>query len=93
MTEGEPGRYLVEFTTAARKQLRGIDPPVRRRVLAALAGLATDPRPAGCKALAGTQWAGVLRVRVGDYRALYVVEDASVRVLVVAVAHRREVYR
>lgn len=93
MIEGEPGRYLIEFTTAARKQLRGIDPPVRRRILAALAGLATDPRPVGCKALAGAQWAGVLRIRVGDHRALYVVEDAAVRVLVVAVAHRREVYR
>lgn len=93
MTAGEPGRYLVEFTTAARKQLRAIDPPVRRRILAAIAGLATDPRPAGCRALTGAQWAGVLRIRVGDHRVLYAVEDAALRVLVVAVAHRREVYR
>jgi len=93
LTAEGPARYLVEFTSAARKQLRGIDPPVRRRVLAAISLLATDPRPAGCKALSGAQLAGVFRIRVGDYRVLYVVEDAALSVLVVGVGHRSQVYR
>ena len=83
--------YRVEFTTAAAKELRRLDPGIRRRVLSGIAELEQDPRPAGCKKLAGesTAW----RIRVGDYRILYEVVDNLLVVTVVRVAHRREVYK
>ena len=83
--------YRIEFTTAAAKELRKLDPGIRRRILSGIAELGQDPRPAGCKKLVGesTAW----RIRVGDYRILYEVVDNLLLVTVVRVAHRREVYK
>jgi mRNA interferase RelE/StbE len=61
-------------------------------VLRAVSKLATDPRPAGVRAMTG-QPTGTMRLRVGNYRVVYVIEDQRVHVVVVRVAHRREVYR
>ena len=54
-------------------------------------GLASDPRPVGCRKMAGSEnrW----RLRVGDYRVVYEIDDTAEQVLVVTVGHRREVYR
>ena len=82
--------YRVEFTTAAAKEVRKLDPQVRRRILTAIAGLEQDPRPAGVRKLAGFDDAW--RVRIGDYRVLYEIVDEQVLVTVFRVAHRREVY-
>ena len=82
--------YRVEFTTAAAKEVRKLDPQVRRRVLAAIAGLERDPRPAGVRKLTGFDDAW--RIRIGDYRVLYEIVDERVLVTVFRVAHRREVY-
>ncbi len=68
-----------------------LDPAARRRVGALIDSLTNDPRPAGMKALRGMP--GLLRVRSGDYRVVYRVEDRELLVLVIAVGHRREVYR
>lgn len=83
--------YRIEFTTAAAKELRKLDPGIRRRILSGIAELEQDPRPAGCKKLTGesTAW----RIRVGDYRILYEVVDNLLVVTVIRVAHRREVYK
>ncbi|GJF02055.1 type II toxin-antitoxin system RelE family toxin [Pseudonocardia sp. D17] len=86
-----PERYSIEVRPAAQKMLRKLDPPVSRRVLLAIQRLADDPRPAGVKALVGAP--GLLRLRVGDYRVVYTVEDGRLLVVVVHLAHRREVYR
>jgi mRNA interferase RelE/StbE len=83
--------YRVELTPAAQRDLRSLDRPVLRRVDAKIRALAEDPRPHGAEKLAGE--AEIYRIRVGDYRILYQIEDALVRVLVVRVRHRREVYR
>ncbi|RFA13671.1 plasmid stabilization protein [Subtercola boreus] len=82
--------YAVEFTTAAARQLRKLDPVVRRRLLAAIGLLASDPRPQGCKKLAGEDVAW--RVPVGDYRVIYEILDDQLLVTVLRAAHRREVY-
>ena len=58
---------------------------------AATEALRDDPRPAGVKALVNSP--GLLRIRVGDWRVIYRVEEARVVVVVVEVGHRREVYR
>lgn len=83
--------YRVEFTTAAAKELRKLDPGIRRRILSGIAELEQDHRPAGCKKLAGesTAW----RIRLCDYRILYEVVDNILVVTVVRVAHCREVHK
>jgi len=83
-------RYTVEFTSAAAKDVRILDGAVRMRVLRAIAGLSDEPRPAGVKKLVGADDAW--RIRIGDYRAIYEIDDDIVTVIVFRVAHRREVY-
>lgn len=82
--------YRVEILPAVGRQLRRIDSGARKRIDAAILALARDPRPHGCRKMSGSE---EYRVRVGDYRILYEIEDAVLRVLVVKVGHRRDVYR
>jgi mRNA interferase RelE/StbE len=63
---------------------------MRERIQAAIDGLATDPRPPGAAKLAGRD---DYRIRVGDYRIVYAVDDGAETVLVARIARRREVYR
>ncbi|MGK2854179.1 MAG: type II toxin-antitoxin system RelE family toxin [Microbacteriaceae bacterium] len=83
-------RYTVEFTSAAAKQVRKLDPAIRWRLLSSISLLQDDPRPAGSKKLIGESDAW--RIRVGDYRVIYEIADARLTVTVVRAAHRREVY-
>ncbi|MDO5629300.1 MAG: type II toxin-antitoxin system RelE/ParE family toxin [Mobilicoccus sp.] len=83
--------YRIELSPAATRQLRKLDPSARRRVQAAIELLAQEPRPSGAKKLAGG--AGEWRVRTGDYRIVYEVHDGVLLILVLAVGHRREIYR
>ena len=84
-------KYLVLISSAAKKAMGKLPNDVRTRVDEAILALADNPRPHGCVKLAGTSngW----RVRVGDWRILYTIEDKRLIVLVVEVGHRREVYR
>lgn len=84
--------YQIELLPAAARTLRKLPREAQRRIAPLIEALAKDPRPAGATALQGEP-AGVLRVRVGDYRILYQVDDQDRRVLVVTLGHRREVYR
>ncbi|BCL13874.1 type II toxin-antitoxin system RelE family toxin [Micromonospora sagamiensis] len=86
-----PGRYEVKLDRAAAKLLRKLDPSVQARLVAAIAALSVAPRPEGAISLAGH--AGLLKVRVGDYRIVYTVNDSVLLVLVVHLGHRRDVYR
>jgi len=81
--------YRIELRPSAVRALRKLDPQVRRRVQGAIALLAQDPRPPGARALQGRPG---LRVRVGDYRIIYTVEDDVLLVVVVRLGHRRDVY-
>jgi mRNA interferase RelE/StbE len=81
--------YRIEWRPAAAKALGRLPRDLARRIYARVSALADDPRPSGCEKLAGGQ--NEYRVRVGDYRIVYAVEDRAVLVLVVG--HRREVYR
>ena len=84
--------YIVEVSTSAAKSLAKLDRKARLRVAGAIELLAFDPRPPAAKMLRGGDH-GRWRVRVGDYRIVYNVEDDRLLVLVIRVAHRREVYR
>ena len=83
--------YTVELTRTAAKALADLDTVPRARVARAIDALAEDPRPPGAVALQGG--AGTLRIRVGDHRVVYTIEDARLVVLVLTIGHRREVYR
>ncbi len=87
MAEG----YSIEIETSAAKQIARLQRGEQVRVAKAIKALAVDPRPSGCKKLSGTT--SSYRVRVGNYRIVYVVEDAIRVVTVTRVAHRREVYQ
>ncbi len=83
--------YRITFAPSAARQLRKLDPQVRRRVQAAVELLANEPRPPAAIRLVGGS--GEWRVRTGDYRIVYEIQDAQLLVLVLRVGHRREVYR
>jgi mRNA interferase RelE/StbE len=83
--------YEVRLLVTARRQLFRVPGRIRSRVGNAIRALAADPRPPGCKKLAGST--EYYRIRVSDYRVLYEVRDSDVLVLVIKVGHRREVYR
>jgi mRNA interferase RelE/StbE len=85
------GPYSVRFRRTAEKQLEGVDGRTRARILRSIAALADDPRPAGVKHLTGVD--DLWRIRVGDYRIVYAIDDHDRLVLVARIAHRREVYR
>ncbi len=82
--------YVVNLTPAAARQLRKFDPPTRRRLQAVIELLADEPRPPAATRLVGG--AGEWRVRTGDYRVIYEIHDAELLVLVLRMAHRREIY-
>jgi len=83
--------YRVTFARSAGKDLDRLDPPIARRVLSAIEKLAIAPRPPGCVKLAGSKsdW----RIRIGDWRVIYIIDDAAAVVDIVAVRHRSEAYR
>lgn len=83
--------YAVTLTPAAAPQLRKLDAQARRRVQAALDLLADDPRPPAATPLVGGR--GEWRVRTGDYRVMYEIYQAELRVLVLGLGHRRDIYR
>jgi mRNA interferase RelE/StbE len=86
--------YAIRLAPAAERQLRR---SVKfhyfssERVVPRINELADNPRPDGCKKLAGHD--NRYRIRIGDMRVVYQVDDARAEVLVLVIAHRRDVYR
>ena len=83
--------YRVLLERGAERDLARLSSEIHDRVIAAIQALANNPRPPGCRKLAGSK--NVWRVRVGDYRVLYEIADEIRVVRVNRVRHRREVYR
>jgi mRNA interferase RelE/StbE len=83
--------YRVLLERSADRDLGRLSSEVHSRVIAAIQGLANNPRPSGCRKLVGSKndW----RIRVGDYRVIYEIADEIRIVRVNRVRHRREVYR
>jgi mRNA interferase RelE/StbE len=82
--------YRIEGRPRARKAFLALDKPVRRRIGEAVDALAADPRPAAAKMITGAH--GVLRIRVGDYRVVYTIDEGELVVLVLDAGHRSEIY-
>ena len=83
--------YRVVIKASAIKEIAALPKRERRRVISAIEALADDPRPEGTRKLTGAEDA--YRVRVGDYRIVYLIRDDVLTVFVVRVRHRRDVYR
>jgi mRNA interferase RelE/StbE len=83
--------YSISLLPAAQSELGDLPKPTARRVVAKIAALAGDPRPPGCKALQG-KWRGLYRLRVGNCRIIYRVDDSARTVLVVKIGNRSDVY-
>jgi mRNA interferase RelE/StbE len=81
----------IEFHPDVFKQLQQLPRPVFTAALKAVVALANEPRPAGCVKLAGA--ANDWRVRIGEYRIIYAINDKMQTVTVFRVAHRSDVYR
>ena len=82
--------YSVTIAPAAERQLHKFDPPVRRRIQAAIELLADNPRPPKAIQLVGGS--GEWRVRTGDHRIIYEIRDNHLVILVLRVGHRRDIY-
>ncbi len=82
--------YSIEVKPSAKKELEALPDPVLSRIVRKLESLADNPRPAGCKKLKGyrEQW----RVRIGDWRVVYLIDETKKLVSILRIAHRREVY-
>jgi mRNA interferase RelE/StbE len=83
--------YEVLLERRAQRDLRGLPEAVADRAVGQIRLLGSNPRPAGCRKLAGSKndW----RIRIGDYRIIYEIDDARRQVRVMYVRHRRDAYR
>jgi mRNA interferase RelE/StbE len=82
--------YRIEIKRSAVKELEAIPAKDRRRITTKIQALAGNPRPAGCEKLSGQDR---YRIRQGNYRILYTIEDDVLVVTVIKIGDRRDVYR
>ena len=82
--------YSIFLKDSVRKDLDSIPNNYLQRIMERIAALAENPRPFGCEKLSGQE---KYRIRQGDYRIIYSIQDTQLTVWVVKVGHRREVYR
>jgi mRNA interferase RelE/StbE len=83
--------YVVSLCRSAQKELDALSEELISRILAKIEELAVEPRPDGCKKLKGQK--RLWRVRVGDYRIIYSVDDDSRNVEISTIRHRSQAYR
>jgi mRNA interferase RelE/StbE len=83
--------YQIEFEKQAAKQFTALSDLVQQRILPKIDALAIEPRGMGSVKLAGAE--DLYRIRVGDYRIIYSIQDDLLLILVVKIGHRRNVYR
>lgn len=82
--------YRIEFRPAALRELRRIDRATQPRIQGAISLLAKDPRPPASRPLRGRDG---YRLRVGNYRIIYTINDGVLLIMVVTIGHRRDVYQ
>ena len=82
--------YAIDIKPSARRELEKLSDTLIARLLRKIEGLAINPRPPGCRKLRG--YKDLWRVRVGEYRVIYIIDDDRKIVSITRIAHRREVY-
>jgi mRNA interferase RelE/StbE len=83
--------YTISLASSVERDLRKIDGQAVSRIVAAVDALAGEPRPQGCRKLAGSLH--TYRIRVGSYRIIYSVDDGSRAVIIQRVRHRKDAYQ
>ena len=83
--------YRVLILPRAQRQIASLPLQTRRRISDAIDSLEKNPRPPGTKKLKGTE--DLYRLRVGDYRIIYAIQDDELLVIVVNAGHRKDIYR
>jgi len=82
--------YIVTFNRSAEKELDSLDVTLIRRIVPKIDALAKEPRPHGCRKLHGEK--DMWRIRIGDYRVIYTINDAEHIVDITGVRHRSKAY-
>lgn len=83
-------KYSVRFVRSARKELEALPDTAINRIFPRIEALANNPRPAGCKKLRGAR--DLWRIRIGNYRVIYQIEDAILLVEIRALGDRKDIY-
>ena len=82
--------YSITFARSARKELEALPNSLIIRIFLKIDALSIEPRPSGCRKLQGLT--NLWRIRIGDYRVIYSIDDNTETIDIVAVRHRREAY-
>jgi len=82
--------YKIEILSTADKNLRRINSKDREKIAQGINKLSNNPRPQGSKKLKGSDF---YRLRIGDYRVIYLIKEKQLIVIIVRIGHRREIYR
>jgi mRNA interferase RelE/StbE len=82
--------YSIQFEKRAVRELQKLQKSDQRRLVKAIDALSTDPRPHGSKKLRNT---AAYRIRVGDYRVIYELEDGLLTIFIIKLGNRRDVYK
>ncbi len=90
MSRNDPRSYAIEFASHAARAFLKLPASTQRRLQPKIDALQSDPRPHGCEKLSGLE---AYRIRVGDHRIVYEVDDGLGIVTIAAIGHRRAVYR
>jgi mRNA interferase RelE/StbE len=89
--------YKIELTPAARRNLKKIPEQHKQKIWNSIVQLSIEPRPHGYTELTDFEIPGfktrLYRIRIGDYRVIYAIENEIITVTVVSIKHRREVYK
>lgn len=82
--------YKIEFSANAEKEFKRLDKTTQKRVSKIVDNLETNPFPSQSKKLINSDY---WRIRVGDYRVIYVIENEEVLILIVKIGHRKDIYK
>ena len=84
-------KYVLFLKKSAEKELLSLPREQAQKIKSAILSLTENPRPAGCKKISGKE--DDYRIRIGNYRVVYTISDKVLTVLVIKIAHRKEIYR
>lgn len=83
--------YEITFTRSASKEIQSLSSSLVNRIFPKIEALATEPRPKGCTKLSGYE--NLWRIRIGDYRVIYSVDDKTELIDIIAIKHRKDAYK
>lgn len=83
--------YKISITKRGEKDLKNLERSVKNRVVTAISNLKDEPRPPGCRKIQSEE--GVWRIRVGDWRIGYFIDDVTQEINIIRIAHRKEILR